>query len=298
MGERSSRIHLLFSTPTQLLFCFLFRSGKASRSKYRNLAPSTLMRYKNALFDPITLFLRARHMASFKKQIGQVEMIKKFHLTPTAMHAAIGLYNFLVSVPLEDEIPGNQLRVHVHRVLVGLLTSSPPTEVRAGGLFDITLALRAYKGADHGFGAATIASAWCAMFQYGMRSIVVHIARLGGGKADYKKIEKPDDEGVSDGHPTAADTEESEEEMIPALDECDPTDIDEEEIDVLLESDLEQEAQLISQTGTPRSPVVNTPKNTDTGNEEIEDPFLAFESSDDRPQAPDFTQVKDDDLLK
>ena len=78
------------------------------------------------------------------------------------------------------------------------------------------------------------------MFQYGMRSIVVHIARLDGSTADYKRIEKPDNEEVvSDNIPT--DQEESMEENIPTLDECNPLDIHEEEIDALLESDLEHE---------------------------------------------------------
>lgn len=305
MGEYSSRY--LSSVGLTLFRCFC--SEKRSNSKYRYLAPSTLSYYKDALLDPITLFLRTRHFCTLKrKEIGQREMLQKFHLTDQAIKAALQLYRFLIDIPLEDEISGTQLAVHVHRVLVGLLTSAPPTNIRAGGLFDLTLALRAYKGLKHGFGPATIASACCAMFQYGMRSIVVHIARLGSSTANYERIEKPEDgeEVVSDNIPTT-DQKESMEERMPTLDECDPLDIDEEEIGALLESDLEHEVRLVSPTGTLENPPVDipdslaAPQNADTGNEEIEDPFLEFESDKDSPETPDtpdLTHVADDDLLK
>jgi hypothetical protein len=213
-------------------------------------------------------------------------MLQKFHLTNQAMKAALQLYQFFIDISLEDKISGTQLAVHVHRVLVGLLTSAPPTNIRAGGLFDLTLALRAYKGPKHGFGPTTIASACCAMFQYGMRSIVVHIARLGCSTINYERIEKLDDseEVISDNIPTT-DQEESMEERILTLDECDPLDIDEEEIGALLESNLEHKGQLVSPTGILENPPVDIPdssaalQNADTGNKEIEDPFLEFENS-------------------
>ena len=301
MGEYSSRN----LSSARLTLFHRFCSEKRSNSKYRYLAPSTLSYYKDALVDPITLFLRTRHSCILKrKEIGQHEMLQKFYLTDQAIKAALQLYRFLVDIPLEDEISGTQLAVHVHRVLVGLLTSAPPTNIRAGGLFDLTLALRAYKGPKHGFGPATIASACCAMFQYGMRSIVVHIARLGGSTANYERIEKPEDgeEVVLDNITT--DQEESTEERVPTLDECDPLDIDEEEIGALLESDLEHEVRLVSPTGTLENPPVNipdssaAPQSADTGNEEIEDPFLEFEDSPETPDTPDLTHVADDDLLK
>ena len=301
MGEYSSRN----LSSARLTLFHRFCSEKRSNSKYRYLAPSTLSYYKDALVDPITLFLRTRHSCILKrKEIGQREMLQKFYLTDQAIKAALQLYRFLIDIPLEDEISGTQLAVHVHRVLVGLLTSAPPTNIRAGGLFDLTLALRAYKGPKHGFGPATIASACCAMFQYGMRSIVVHIARLGGSTANYERIEKPEDgeEVVLDNITT--DQEESTEERVPTLDECDPLDIDEEEIGALLESDLEHEVRLVSPTGTLENPPVNipdssaAPQSADTGNEEIEDPFLEFEDSPETPDTPDLTHVADDDLLK
>lgn len=229
-------------------------------------------------------------------------MVKRFYLTKEAGASAIKLYKFLVSVPLEDEILGNQLRVHVHRVLVGILTSLPPTQVRAGGLVDLTLALRAYKGPQNGFGPTTIASACCAMLQYGMRSIVVHISRLGGGKADYEKIKEPTNGQISDDICTNQEKRMNAEGNIPALEECDPTDLNEEEVDALLESEIEHEVQLASQTRSAEIAASSLAyENTgDIGNEKIPDPFLDFENGDDSEEgleAPDLTKVEDDALL-
>jgi hypothetical protein len=130
---------------------------------------------------------------------------------------------------------------------------------------------------------------------------MVHIARLGGGTANYKRIEKPDSKEVVSNNIFTTNQEQNMEENMLNLDECDPLDIDEEEIGALLELDLEHEVQLVSLTGILENPLVDIPDSSAAPQKEIEDLFLEFESDEDCPETPntpDLIWVVDDDLLK
>jgi len=78
------------------------------------------------------------------------------------------------------------------------------------------------------------------MFQYGIWSIMVYIARLGSGTVNYKRIKKLDSEKVILNN-ISTDQKESIEENIPTLDKYNPLDINKQKIDALLKSDLEHE---------------------------------------------------------
>lgn len=133
-------------------------------------------------------------MFLLQKDIGQGTMTKKFYLSTRAGKAFMALYDFIIKTPLDQEFSEVDIGVHVHRVLCGLIMSITPAAVRAGGLFDIAIALRAYRGSKIKFGPPEIAAGYCAMQQFGMRSVVVHIARLLGDNNDYTIVPKPVEE--------------------------------------------------------------------------------------------------------
>jgi hypothetical protein len=65
---------------------------------------------------PITLLLWYRFVASLGMvDYGQGDI--NLHLEKCAIRATVSLYDFLIKVPLENEIPRDELAVHVHRVL-------------------------------------------------------------------------------------------------------------------------------------------------------------------------------------
>ena len=263
---------------------------------YRNLAPKSKSYYRDGLFDPIALLLRYRHVASLGKvDYGQTEI--DLHLEKRVMHAVVSLYNFLIKVPSEEEIPRVELAVHVHRVLVHLLTSQAPSSERVGGPLDFVMVLRSYIGPEQGFGPPTIASRYCCMLQYGLRTIVVHIARLGGGENAYK-IEEPAPT-TEQPQETAVDSSSSKTGIpLTDLEDCDPLDIGEGELDQLMES---EEAH-----GPIPSILKDSLLDDAAPVERILDPFLADVGDEENgsiskdqecSEVPDFTSMKKDNLL-
>ena len=262
---------------------------------YRNLAPRTLSQYSDGLLDVISLFLRYRHVAALGKvDYGQSEI--NLHLDKRTRTAGLGLYDFLVSVECEDEIPRDELAVHIHRFLVHLLTSQAPSSERMGGLFDFVIALRSYIEPTQGFGPPTIASRYCSIFQYGLRTIVVHIARLGGGKNAYE-IEEPAPTTGQSQEEMAVDSDNSS--SLPDLEDCDPLDIDEGELDELIES--EEEHGPIPASPTIPSISKDSSVNDAASAKRILDPFLADAGDEEggSSEVPDhdLNLMKKDDLL-
>ena len=276
---------------------------------YRDLAPKSMARYRDSLWEPVALLLRYRLvLKSGKVDYGQGHI--NLHLEKHATHAAVRLYNFLVNISSEEEIPRDILAVHVHQVLVCLLTSQAPSSERIGGLFDLVMALKSYMGPDQGFGPPSIASSYCAMLQYGLRTIVIHIARLGGIENAFKILELP----VA--VPTTELTQQLLEqtllldedvEVTPRadLENCDPLDIGEGELNQLVESEMELAPTAYSRRTTPsllEDPLLRVPALTLT--ERILDPFL-LDTGDEENEANGkelegsevFISMKKDDLL-
>jgi hypothetical protein len=100
-------------------------------------------------------------------------------LTPAIKRAVKALYNFLVSVPEDDDLSQETLGKHAHHLLACLLVCQHPVSKKVGGPLEYAFMLSMYLG-HQTFQQASRLSKFCAMSQYCLRSILVHIVRLGG----------------------------------------------------------------------------------------------------------------------
>jgi hypothetical protein len=290
------------------------------------LAPTTLKDYKDAIYDSVALLLRYKHVIVCRKvDVGQRrrgkedEMEIDLHLSSQAVSAMNQLYSFLIKVKEDEEIPQNELAIHVHLLLLGMLTSQASSRIKVGSLFEFVTALRTYLGPERGFRPASLPSKMCSMFAYGMRTIVVHASRLGGGHVPYLKpiIEKshktvvagadavrPADgileleELVEDeGEDGEDEDEEGEEEEEDALDLC----IGPEDVTQAQMHRLAVAADLAQVHMTPVDKPNSSRHDEDPEDELIPDPYAddnytADATSDTNPVDP-FTEMLKDDLL-
>lgn len=95
-----------------------------------------------------------------------------------------------MSAPLEKEIDLTMLGTLVHRVLVSMLTTQCKVIDRIGHIFDITVPMALYNG-DGIYRSALCATRYCAQMQYCLRSVVVHVVRLGGPCEPFTSFEIP-----------------------------------------------------------------------------------------------------------
>ena len=146
--------------------------------------PSTMLTYRKALFDPLCLLMWSWNAAAHKKPVAS-RVSDFLHLNKHAKKAAKALYDFLTIEGSED-FPREKLAALVHELLVVLLVSQTDTTHIVGGPFDIALILSAYIPSSQTYGPATIPNRYCSWLQYDMRSIAVHLIRLGGFDRVYK----------------------------------------------------------------------------------------------------------------
>lgn len=95
---------------------------------------------------------------------------------------------FLTGSPnLEQESSHKELAKYVHQLLTALLTGQGQSYRKIHGPFEYVLVLAMYVK-NGNFHEPIAISRYCAMQQYVMRVIVVHIMRLGGLEADYTPL--------------------------------------------------------------------------------------------------------------
>jgi hypothetical protein len=95
-----------------------------------------------------------------------------------------------MSAPLEKDIDLITLGVLVHGVLVSMLTAQCKVIDRIGHIFDVTVPMALYNG-DGIYRSASCATRYCAQMQYCLRTVVVHIVRLGGPSELFTFFEIP-----------------------------------------------------------------------------------------------------------
>lgn len=247
------------------------------------------------------------------------------HLSRQAVSAMNQLYSFLIKVAEDEEIPQNELAIHVHLLLLGILTSQASSRIKVGSLFEFVTALRTYFGSERGFRPASLPSKMCSMFAYGMRTIVVHASRLGGGHVPYLKpiiekahktvvagadavrsedgileleelVEDEGEDGEDEGEDGEDEGEEDEEEEEDALECMGPEDVTQAQMHRLAAAaDLAQ----VQMTPVDR-PNINR-HDEDPEDELMPDPYAddnytADATSDTNPADP-FTEMLKDDLL-
>jgi len=163
-----------------------------------------MLTYRKALFDPLCLLMWSWNAAAHAKPVAS-RVGDFLHLNKNAKKAAKALYDFLTTGGSED-FPREKLAALVHELLVLLLVSQTDTTHIVGGPFDIALILSAYIPSSQTYGPPTIPNRYCAWLQYDMRSIAVHLIRLGGFDRVYKPFEpmvanmdSTDDWGLDDG---------------------------------------------------------------------------------------------------
>ncbi len=86
--------------------------------------------------------------------------------------------------PLDEEIDYARLGDLVHKLSISLLTAKCRVGDQIGHIFDITVPMALYKG-NGIYQTALCATRYCAQMQYCLRSVVIHIARLGGPYGAY-----------------------------------------------------------------------------------------------------------------
>ena len=115
----------------------------------------------------------------------------KFPFTKSLQKSRNELYEFLSSTSLEEEVDPVVLGVLVHKLLISMLTAQSKVSERVGHIFDITVPMALYKG-NSMYRSASCATRYCAQLQYCLRTVVVHIVRLGGPLAPYIQFESTD----------------------------------------------------------------------------------------------------------
>jgi hypothetical protein len=124
----------------------------------------------------IALLLRYKlHHESGQRVPGSFEL----PITKSLNETRIALYEFLLSVPLDDEMDRVTLGIQVHALSVSLLTAKCRASNRFGHIFDITIPIALYKG-NGIYTNANTATRYCAWLQFCLRSVAIQATRLGG----------------------------------------------------------------------------------------------------------------------
>jgi hypothetical protein len=137
-------------------------------------------------------------------------------LTRDVKQAVSQLYNFLIALPNQEdsEVDRPELAKHIHRLLTAILTEQGPSYRKVDGVFDHVLVLAMYME-NGNFHEPDYISPYCAIIQYCMRVIVVHIARLGGLQADYTLLPETDADADADALLDDLDNEPAENPLLP-----------------------------------------------------------------------------------
>jgi hypothetical protein len=152
-----------------------------TKSKYRDLSLQTISHYRDPLFLTISLLLWYNFQCERKHPlVNRVNL----GLTGAIKQAVKALYAFVRPLGEEEDICQEGLGEHVHRLLTALLISQQPVTEKIGGPLEYTFVLAMYLGQGK-FRQAPQLSKFCAMLQYCLRTIVVHIVRLGSLNTDY-----------------------------------------------------------------------------------------------------------------
>lgn len=119
----------------------------------------------------------------------------------------------------------------MHTLLVALLVSQTGTEHIVGGPFDIALIISAYFPGSNTYKPATAPNRYCAWMQYVMRSILVHLMRLGGFKKGYMPYECDESDPSVSGSAEDASSADEVDAPTPANAPSGPLDLDEDILD-------------------------------------------------------------------
>lgn len=157
-----------------------------TNSHYNVISTSAYAQYRRPLTHAIALLLRYK----LYHELGQrVPGNFKLPMTKSLNDARIALYEFLISVPLEDEIDRATLGIRVHALSVSLLTARCTASIRIGHIFDITLPTALYRGSGV-YTTANTATQYCAGLQFCLRSVAIQATRLGGIEKLYIPFQK------------------------------------------------------------------------------------------------------------
>ncbi len=118
----------------------------------------------------------------------------KFPFTKSLLKSRNELYEFLMSTPLETEVDPAALGALVHKFLIATLTAQCKVTDGIGHIFDITVPMTLYAG-NGMYRSASCATKYCAQTQYCLRTVVVHIVRLGGPHILFESMDR---EGARD----------------------------------------------------------------------------------------------------
>ncbi len=166
------------------------------------ISMSAYAQYRHPLTHAIALLLRYKlHHESGQRVPGSFEL----PITKSLNETRITLYEFLLSVPLDDEMDRATLAIQVHAVSVSLLSAKCKAGHRSGHIFDITIPMALYRG-NGIYATANAAMQYCAWLQFCLRSVAIQATRLGGleklyipfqrtitGTEDSKVVELNDD---------------------------------------------------------------------------------------------------------
>ena len=159
----------------------------STNSEFRDLSDGSYQHYYYPLLHSVAFLLRLR----FRCDRGDCLPDNfKVPFTQSLRTSRNELYKFLMSAPLEKDIDLITLGVLVHGVLVSMLTAQCKVIDRIGHIFDITVPMALYNG-DGTYRSASCATKYCAQMQYCLRSVVVHIVRLGGPSDPFTFFEIP-----------------------------------------------------------------------------------------------------------
>jgi len=112
-----------------------------------------------------------------------------------------------MSIAHDDDLDIDVLGLHVHRLLVSLLMAPSSVEKKLGHILDITIPMAVYKA--HGvYRSAATATKVCCSGQFCLRSILVHVVRLGGPGKHYQPLKS--EPGSSSDKAASADSQDGE----------------------------------------------------------------------------------------
>lgn len=105
-------------------------------------------------------------------------------MTKSLNETRIALYEFLLSVSLDEVMDRVTLGTQVHPVVVALLTAKCKVSNRIGHILDITIPMGIYKRGGV-YRNANYATQYCAWLQFCLISVAIQASRLGGVEKSY-----------------------------------------------------------------------------------------------------------------
>ena len=151
------------------------------RTKSRYNSISDYAQYRHPLTHAVALLLRYKfHYDSGQRVAGKFEL----PMTKSLNETRIALYEFLLSVSLDEVLDRVTLGTQVHALVVSLLTAKCRVSNRIGHILDITIPMGIYKR-DGIYRNANYATQYCAWLQFCLISVAIQASRLGGVEKSY-----------------------------------------------------------------------------------------------------------------